>query len=265
MLPDDNNLPDNFYAVKKSLDKLSMPSKRIDACKNHCMLFYGEEDKDLTHCHWCNESRYKSDQQNIPNLIWYGDGMAIEEVPYNIDDGTNDNDVEEDKFEDIISDDNDDDDEEYDEFENILSDYCFLACISSFCKALIIMSSGRRRSGPRPSHGDISGNGAAGQMLLDNHHIDDDNDEGVDVTQPGVEASNAMRGSNIPNPLPELADRPMISICADEFDDQKSVGHSITSILQFRFSEPWATWSCVPRDKQDQMWLRFTVCLYIQT
>ncbi|GJZ75667.1 transposon, En/Spm-like, transposase-associated domain protein [Tanacetum coccineum] len=49
MLPDDNNLPDNFYAVKKSLDKLSMPSKRIDACKNHCMLFYGEEDKDLTH------------------------------------------------------------------------------------------------------------------------------------------------------------------------------------------------------------------------
>ncbi|GKB65119.1 ABC transporter C family member 8-like protein isoform X1, partial [Tanacetum coccineum] len=117
--------------------------------------------------------------------------------------------------------------------------------------------------GPRPSHGDISGNGGARQMLLDNHHVDDDNDEGVDVTEPGVEASNAMRGSNIPNPLPEPAARPMIGICADEykllFDDQKSVGHSITSILQFRFSEPWATWGCVPRDKQDQMWLRFTV------
>ncbi|GKD86708.1 hypothetical protein Tco_1357862 [Tanacetum coccineum] len=72
--------------------------------------------------------------------------------------------------------------------------------------------------GPRPSHGDISGNGGARQMLLDNHHVDDDNDEGVDV-----------------------------------FDDQKSVGHSITSILQFRFSKPWATWGCVSRDKQDQM------------
>ncbi|GJT92692.1 putative transposase-associated domain-containing protein [Tanacetum coccineum] len=69
MLPENNNLPDNFYAIKKSLDKLSIPSKRIDACKNHCMLFYGEEDKNLTHCRWCNESRYKSDQQNIPNLV----------------------------------------------------------------------------------------------------------------------------------------------------------------------------------------------------
>ncbi|PWA85052.1 transposon, En/Spm-like, Transposase-associated domain protein [Artemisia annua] len=121
----------------------------------------------------------------------------------------------------------------------------------------IIMSSGRRRSGPRPSHGGSSGIGGDGQMLVDNHQINDDNDEGVGVTEPDVEASNAMRGSKIPNPLPEPADRPMISISADEFNDQKSVGHSITSILQFRFSEPWATWSCVPREKKDQMWLRF--------
>ncbi|GJR83701.1 hypothetical protein Tco_0154486 [Tanacetum coccineum] len=77
------------------------------------------------------------------------------------------------------------------------------------------MSSGRRRSSPRPSHADISGNGGARQMLLDNHDIDDDNNEGVDVTE-GVEASNVMRGSNIPNPLPELADRPMINISADD-------------------------------------------------
>ncbi|GJT55312.1 putative reverse transcriptase domain-containing protein [Tanacetum coccineum] len=91
---------------------------------------------------------------------------------------------------------------------------------------LDIMSSGQRRSGPRPSHADISGNGGARQMLLDNRDIDDDNNEGVDVTK-GVEASNVMRGSNIPNPLPEPVDRLMINISADEFDDQKSVGHSI--------------------------------------
>nr|GEX11709.1 40S ribosomal protein S11 [Tanacetum cinerariifolium] len=54
------------------------------------------------------------------------------------------------------------------------------------------------------------------------------------ATPSRVEASNAMRGLNIPNPLPELADCLMISTSADESDDQKSVGHSITSILQFR-------------------------------
>ncbi|GJT92693.1 transposon, En/Spm-like, transposase-associated domain protein [Tanacetum coccineum] len=136
---------------------------------------------------------------------------------------------------------------------------------SSFCILVdhvllflvIIMSNGWRRSGPRPSHVDISGNGYAGSILLENHHADVNNDEGVAVSEPGVEASNATRGPNTPNPLPEPADRPMISTSADEFDDQKSLGHSITSIIQFRFSEPWATWGCVPRDKQDQMWLRF--------
>lgn len=38
-----------------------------------------------------------------------------------------------------------------------------------------------------------------------------DDDVGVYVTKPGVEASNTMQGSNIPNPLPEPADDPMIS------------------------------------------------------
>ncbi|GKA84415.1 hypothetical protein Tco_0806010 [Tanacetum coccineum] len=67
------------------------------------------------------------------------------------------------------------------------------------------MSNGWRRSGPRPSHVDISGNGYAGSILLENHHADVNNDEGVAVSEPGVEASNATRGPNTPNPLPEPA------------------------------------------------------------
>ncbi|GJR66424.1 putative transposase-associated domain-containing protein [Tanacetum coccineum] len=69
MLPKDNHLPDNLYAIKKSLDQLSMPSQKIHACKNHCMLFYDDADKELTHCRWCNEPRYKSDRQKIPQLV----------------------------------------------------------------------------------------------------------------------------------------------------------------------------------------------------
>ncbi|PWA86375.1 transposon, En/Spm-like, Transposase-associated domain protein [Artemisia annua] len=182
------------------------------------------------------EVEYDSDLGRCLVVVFNCTWGDVEEVPCNLDDDTNDGDVEEDEFEDIISDENDD----YlisaisrrDLGSQSLGKYRFQISV-------IIMSSGRRHSGPKPSHGDVSGsgsgNGGVRQMLLDNHHIDDDNDEGVEVTEPSVEASNAKRG----------------------FDDQKSVGHSITSILQFRFSEPWATWSCVQREKKDQIWLRF--------
>nr|GEU68257.1 hypothetical protein [Tanacetum cinerariifolium] len=70
-------------------------------------------------------------------------------------------------------------------------------------------NSGRKRNVPRPSHGDISciGSGTRGveKILLDDHHIDDD-DEGVELTKPGVKPSNAIR-SNILNPLPDPVDR----------------------------------------------------------
>lgn len=69
MLPKGNNLSENFYEVKKSLQALSIPKKRYDACKNHCMLFYNEEDLMLTHCRWCGESRYKNVREKIPHLV----------------------------------------------------------------------------------------------------------------------------------------------------------------------------------------------------
>ncbi|GJY94368.1 beta carbonic anhydrase 5, chloroplastic isoform X2 [Tanacetum coccineum] len=88
----------------------------------------------------------------------------------------------------------------------------------------ILSDYGRRRNVPRPSHGDIScsesGTRGVEQMLLDDHHIndDDDDDEGVELTELGVKPSNAIR-SNILNPLPDPADRIMISLYADEFEN----------------------------------------------
>ncbi|KAK1413407.1 hypothetical protein QVD17_35180 [Tagetes erecta] len=68
LLPKENKLPENFYDTKKSLEKLSLPKERIDVCKNHCMLFY-KQDKTLTHCKHCGESRYKSDKNKVSNLV----------------------------------------------------------------------------------------------------------------------------------------------------------------------------------------------------
>ncbi|KAJ0799914.1 putative Transposase-associated domain-containing protein [Helianthus annuus] len=68
LLPEENKLPKNFYETKKSLEKLSLPYERIDVCINHCMLFY-KQDKTLTQCKYCKESRYKSDRNKVPNLV----------------------------------------------------------------------------------------------------------------------------------------------------------------------------------------------------
>lgn len=48
------------------LQRLGLEKRRIDACKNHCILFDGEY-KYLTSCVVCNEPRYKSG--TIPNLV----------------------------------------------------------------------------------------------------------------------------------------------------------------------------------------------------
>ncbi|KAK9062208.1 hypothetical protein SSX86_019394 [Deinandra increscens subsp. villosa] len=68
LMPEENKLPKSFYDTKKSLENLSLPKERIDVCKNHCMIFYGH-DKALTHCKHCKESRYKSDNNKVPNLV----------------------------------------------------------------------------------------------------------------------------------------------------------------------------------------------------
>ncbi|XP_071688530.1 uncharacterized protein [Rutidosis leptorrhynchoides] len=67
MLPVGNKLPSNLYETKAILKELSLPKKRYDACKNHCMLFYKPEDLALTHCRYCNEPRYKFNK--VPHLV----------------------------------------------------------------------------------------------------------------------------------------------------------------------------------------------------
>ena len=68
MLPDNHHLVGNFYETKKLLKKLALPKEKIDACKNHCMLFY-KDDSCLTNCRVCGESRYKSGRNHVPNLV----------------------------------------------------------------------------------------------------------------------------------------------------------------------------------------------------
>ncbi|GKD01720.1 transposon, En/Spm-like, transposase-associated domain protein [Tanacetum coccineum] len=48
--------------------EISLPIKKIHACKKHCMLFYGT-DSSLTHYRWCGTSRYKSVGRKVPNLV----------------------------------------------------------------------------------------------------------------------------------------------------------------------------------------------------
>lgn len=59
MCPEENKMTDNFYQTRKLLDGLELPHHRIDVCPNGCMLFW-QENKDLTQCVICKESRFKS-------------------------------------------------------------------------------------------------------------------------------------------------------------------------------------------------------------
>ncbi|XP_052625594.1 uncharacterized protein LOC128132718 [Lactuca sativa] len=66
MLPKGEKLVENFYETKKLLKIIRLPEKKIHACKNHCMIFYGA-DSDLTKCRVCDHDRYKSGK--LPYLV----------------------------------------------------------------------------------------------------------------------------------------------------------------------------------------------------
>ncbi|KAJ9556176.1 hypothetical protein OSB04_010790 [Centaurea solstitialis] len=69
ILPDGDKLVGNFYETKRILKKFALPIEKIDACKNHCMLFY-KDDSCLTRCRVCGEYRYKNnDRKKVPNLV----------------------------------------------------------------------------------------------------------------------------------------------------------------------------------------------------
>ncbi|XP_075087560.1 uncharacterized protein LOC142169579 [Nicotiana tabacum] len=63
LLPDGSNLPDSYYEAKKVIRHLGLSYKKIDACKNNCMLYW-KDDKSLESCKVCGASRWKEDKRS---------------------------------------------------------------------------------------------------------------------------------------------------------------------------------------------------------
>jgi len=69
MLPEDHELPKNYYETKKMMRKLGMAEEKIDACVNNCIIYYGEH-ANLTECPECHHSRYKEHSKtNVSNKV----------------------------------------------------------------------------------------------------------------------------------------------------------------------------------------------------
>lgn len=59
-------LPSSFYESKKMIKRLGLSYDKIDACPNHCMLYWGtSEDKNRDKCKKCNTSRYISNENDV--------------------------------------------------------------------------------------------------------------------------------------------------------------------------------------------------------
>jgi hypothetical protein len=62
MLPKENKVPANTYYAKKLISPLAMDVLKIHTCRNHCILYRGDDYKDLESCPKCNASRYKTNK-----------------------------------------------------------------------------------------------------------------------------------------------------------------------------------------------------------
>ncbi|XP_058726290.1 uncharacterized protein LOC131597620 [Vicia villosa] len=52
------NLPHSFYEAKKTINKLGLDYTKIDACPNDCILFLGDDEKELQARKHCGASRW---------------------------------------------------------------------------------------------------------------------------------------------------------------------------------------------------------------
>ena len=52
----------NIYYAKKLISSLTMGVKKINACRNHCILYRRDDYKDLESCPNCGASRYKTNK-----------------------------------------------------------------------------------------------------------------------------------------------------------------------------------------------------------
>jgi hypothetical protein len=62
MLPKENKVPANTYYAKKLISRLTMGVEKIHVCRNHCILYRGDDYKDLESCPKCGASRYKTNK-----------------------------------------------------------------------------------------------------------------------------------------------------------------------------------------------------------
>jgi hypothetical protein len=62
MLPKENKVLTNTYYAKKLISLVSMDVEKIHACRNHCILYRGDDYKDLESYPKCNASRYKTNK-----------------------------------------------------------------------------------------------------------------------------------------------------------------------------------------------------------
>jgi len=58
--PAENFIPEDYYRTLKLVSKLGLSAIKIDCCIDGCMLFYSDEDKQLTECKFCHKPRYKT-------------------------------------------------------------------------------------------------------------------------------------------------------------------------------------------------------------
>ena len=74
----DNVLPSNMREVRKTLSVYGMKYEKIHACPNDCILYRGDDFKNLTECPTCGVSRYKENKSKtdqcsgVPaKVMWY--------------------------------------------------------------------------------------------------------------------------------------------------------------------------------------------------
>ncbi|XP_027933729.1 uncharacterized protein LOC114189213 [Vigna unguiculata] len=72
MLPESERLPENLCRSKKMVSELGLGYEKIDACPNHCMLYY-KENSDKKVCSICKEPRFKmktsTNKKDVPCSI----------------------------------------------------------------------------------------------------------------------------------------------------------------------------------------------------
>jgi hypothetical protein len=64
MLQKENKVPTNTHYAKKLISPLIIDVEKIHTCRNYCILYRGDDYKDLESCPNCGASRYKTNKDS---------------------------------------------------------------------------------------------------------------------------------------------------------------------------------------------------------